>query len=167
MVVMMNPGSSFPLDGIDNNSRSSMAKPDKTQNQIMKIMNEASFDYARILNLSDLRTPNSDDLYKFIKSSESKCVPHSIFDDSRKREFSQLFIKNASVIFAWGVNSALVPLAKKAVESLSIDNPLGMLKPNTDFSYYHPLPKTHEQQTEWVQYIEMQISRKQQDFTII
>lgn len=167
MVVMMNPGSSFPLDGIDNNSRRSMAKPDKTQNQIVKIMNEASFDYARILNLSDLRTPNSDKLYKFIKSSESKCVPHSIFDDSRKRELSQLFIKNAPVIFAWGVNSALVPLAKKAVESLSIDNPLGILKLNTDFSYYHPLPKIHEKQTEWVQYVAMQITRKQQNFTSI
>ncbi len=47
MVVMMNPGSSYPLDGIDNNSVPSQAVPDKTQYQIMKVMNNVSIDYAR------------------------------------------------------------------------------------------------------------------------
>ncbi|WP_341327748.1 hypothetical protein [Methylotuvimicrobium sp. KM2] len=70
MVVMMNPGSSYPLGGIENNSMPSKAKPDDTQYQIMKVMNEASFDDARILNLSDLRSPNSGVLYKFIKSDK-------------------------------------------------------------------------------------------------
>lgn len=59
MVVMMNPGSSKPLDGIENNNCESEAIPDNTQNQIMRVMNRCNFDYARILNLSDLREPKS------------------------------------------------------------------------------------------------------------
>lgn len=86
MVVMMNPGSSFPLDGIDNNSVPSEAEPDTTQQQIMKVMDAASFDYARILNLSDLRTPDSNELYRFLKSEESNTVAHSIFYAVRKAE---------------------------------------------------------------------------------
>lgn len=71
MVVMMNPGSSYPLDGIDNNSIPSEADPDTTQQQIMKVMDAALFNYARILNLSDLRTPDSNELYRFLNSADS------------------------------------------------------------------------------------------------
>ncbi|WP_272689744.1 hypothetical protein [Providencia sp. PROV033] len=67
MVVMMNPGSSYPLDGIDNNFFQSEAQPDTTQQQIMRVMDAVGFDYARILNLSDLRTPDSGQLYPFFE----------------------------------------------------------------------------------------------------
>ncbi|MEH6543866.1 MAG: hypothetical protein V7721_07985 [Porticoccaceae bacterium] len=161
MVVMMNPGSSYPLDGIDNNSISSEAEPDTTQQQIMKVMDEVSFDYPRILNLSDLRTPDSNQLYKFVKSDESKLVDHSIFSTNRKTELNQLFIQYIPVIFGWGVNAALTLLAKLAIESLCINNPLGMLKPGTQYSYYHPLPRIYEKQLEWVQYVINQSIRTQ------
>ncbi len=74
MVVMMNPGSSYPLNGIDNNFLPSEAQPDITQKQIMRVMDAVGFDYARILNLSDLRTPDSGELYRFLKSDESSLV---------------------------------------------------------------------------------------------
>lgn len=164
MVVMMNPGSSYPLDSIDNNSIPSEAEPDTTQQQIMKVMNGASFDYARILNLCDLRTPNSNELYKFVKSEESKSIDHSIFSINRKTELSQLFIKNVPIIFAWGVNLALVPLAKLTIESLGIDDPLGMLKPNTKYSYYHPLPRSYQKQIDWVRHVTNQYIRMRQSF---
>jgi len=160
MVVMMNPGSSYPLDGIDNNLTLSKAEPDNTQQQIMKVMESASFDFARILNLSDLRTPDSSALYKFVKSDESHLVEHSIFSATRKAELNQLFIQNVPVIFGWGVNSALIPLAKRAIESLNIHNPIGMLKPNTKYSYYHPLPRIYEKQLEWIQYVTSQLIRQ-------
>lgn len=79
MVVIMNPGSSFPLDGIDNNTVPSEAEPDATQQQIMKVMDAAGFDYARILNLSDFRTSDSSELYRLLKSDECSLVEHSIF----------------------------------------------------------------------------------------
>lgn len=160
MVVMMNPGSSFPLDGIDNNSVVSEAEPDNTQQQIMKVMNAASFDYARVLNLSDLRTPDSSELYRFLKSDESNSVDHSIFSLSRKAELNRLFVKDTPVIFGWGVNRALVPLAKLAIETLCIGNPLGMLKLNTKYSYYHPLPRIYAKQLEWVQHVTSQCTGK-------
>jgi len=162
MVVMMNPGSSFPLDGVDNNSNPSEAEPDTTQQQIMKVMDAASFDYARIINLSDLRTPDSNELYKFIKSDESKAIEHSIFSVNRKADLRKLFIKNVPVIYGWGVNSALVPLAKLAIEALCISEPLGILKPKTKYSYYHPLPRIYSKQLEWVRLIKSQSTQMHQ-----
>ncbi|WP_146131988.1 DUF1643 domain-containing protein [Halomonas ventosae] len=159
MVVMMNPGSSYPLDSIDNNSAPSEAEPDTTQQQIMKVMNAAEFNYARILNLSDLRTPHSSELYRFLRSEESAAVEHSIFSPSRKSELEQLFVNGIPVIFGWGVNQALIPLAKLVIETLCISNPLGILKPNTRYSYYHPLPRIYAKQLEWVQHVTSQISR--------
>ncbi len=143
MVVMMNPGSSYPLNGIDNNFLPSEAQPDITQKQIMRVMDAVGFDYARILNLSDLRTPDSGELYRFLKSDESSLVDHSIFSPNRQSELEQLFVTGVPVIFGWGVNQALVPLAKLAIEALCISNPLGILKPNTRYSCKYPLKTAH------------------------
>jgi hypothetical protein len=158
MVVMMNPGSSRPIDGNDKNSIPSEAFPDATQKQIMRVMNSASFDFARVINLSDLRTPNSDELYRFISSEQSKSIDHSIFSNRRKADLNKLFVKNIPVIFGWGVDSSLIPLAKLAVESLSISNPLGMLKPDTQYSYYHPLQRTSSKRDEWMNCVTKQSS---------
>ena len=121
-------------------------------------------DYARVLNLSDLRTPDSSELYRFLKSDESASVDHSIFSNNRKKELSQLFIQNTPVIFGWGVNPALIPLATQAVESLGIQNPLGMLKPNTVYSYYHPLPRIYQKQLEWVQHVTNQALEQKSNY---
>ena len=160
MVVMMNPGSSYPLNGEENGLIPTPTKPDNTQHQIMKVMNVASFNYARILNLSDLRTPDSKELYAFIKSDQSDKVEHSIFAHCREDEFGELFVRNVPVIFGWGVSEALVPLAKQAVEAIGIKNPLGELKVGTENSYYHPLPRNFNEQQKWVQYVLNQITRK-------
>ncbi|UQB41926.1 DUF1643 domain-containing protein [Thiomicrospira microaerophila] len=159
MVVMMNPGSSYPLDGIDNNFIPSEAEPDNTQQQIMRVMDAVVFNYARILNLSDLRTPVSRELYRFLRSEESRVVEHSIFSPSRQADLAQLFVNGIPVIFGWGVNQALIPLAKQAIEALCISNPIGILKPNTKYSYYHPLPRNYAKQIEWVEHVTSQISR--------
>lgn len=161
MVVMMNPGSSYPLDNIDNNTHPSAAVPDNTQDQIIKVMNNTSLDYARILNLSDLRTPDSKVLYDFLSSDSAKYIDHSIFSKNRTDDLEELFITGVPVIYGWGVNSALITLAKSAIETLGIDNPLGILKPKTEYSYYHPLPRIYKKQLEWVQDVTTQILRKQ------
>lgn len=153
MVVMMNPGSSYPLDGIENNRIVSEAVPDRTQDQIMRVMENVSFDYARILNLSDLRTPKSADLYKFLKSSESKKFPHSIFDPKRKSELEKLFINNVPVIYAWGVNPVLANLSSLAIKVINCASPVGVKKQGTKVAYYHPLPQVHNKQLEWVNQI--------------
>ncbi|MGD9969366.1 MAG: hypothetical protein AB7S65_02845 [Sulfuricurvum sp.] len=153
MVVMMNPGSSSPLDKIDNNCMPSVAVPDNTQDQIMSVMDNCSFDYARIMNLSDLRTPDSKKLYQFLKSSVSNSFPHSIFNPERRTELDNLFIKGVPLIYGWGVNSILLDLAKLAVETISHPRPVGIRKVGTTYSYYHPLPRVHKDRVKWVENI--------------
>lgn len=154
----MNPGSSYPLDGVDNNTIPSATKPDTTQSQIINVMKATSIEYARVLNLSDLRTPDSKILYKFLKSVQSQSVDHSIFSSTRKSELDKLFAKNVPVIFGWGVNPALFPLAKNAVSLLPVEKPLGIKKANSEYSYYHPLPRVHSKQLEWVEILTKQLN---------
>lgn len=159
MVVLMNPGSSYPLDGIENNSVAAEVHPDMTQQQIMRVMQAVGLEYARILNLSDLRTADSNALHQFLLSEASKTVAHSIFLTRRKAELDQLWVKEVPVIFAWGVNPALEPLANLAVAALAVDHPIGLLKPNTGCAYYHPLPRVQAKQRAWVEQISAQINQ--------
>ncbi|GGK37895.1 MULTISPECIES: DUF1643 domain-containing protein [Flavobacteriaceae] len=153
MVIMMNPGSSRPVDGIDNNTKESSAIPDRTQDQIMKVMLNSNLQYARILNLSDLREAKSNIFYNKIIDLENKGISHSIFDENRQEDFNQLWINNVPVIFGWGVNDHLKPLALKAMKSCNASNPYGILKANTNWAYYHPLPQIYSKQQEWVSVI--------------
>ncbi len=149
MVVMMNPGSSKPEDGIDMNTVVSKAIPDPTQKQIMKVMNgcNSKYNYSRIINLSDLRESNSTEFYKKLENLQN--IPHSIFSDERIDDFNTLFIKDVPVIFAWGVNKKLEPLAKIAIQCIGASNPYGILKKGTDWAYYHPLPRNLDDQRKW------------------
>jgi len=45
MVIMMNPGSSTALDGNNDGRAVTLAKPDNTQSQIMKVMLNSEFEY--------------------------------------------------------------------------------------------------------------------------
>ena len=150
MVVMMNPGSSYPLDGIDNNHVASKAHPDPTQDQIMTVMNNTGFNFARVLNLSDARQSSSNEFYKFIKSNIAGSIAHSVFHESRAVEFSALFCHNVPVIYGWGVNANLEMLARMAMNRISAKNPIGIKKTGFDWAYYHPLPRIHTKQLEWV-----------------
>lgn len=147
MVVMMNPGSSSPEDGNDKNTVVSKAVPDPTQNQIMKVMDNCDFNYARILNLSDLREGNSKIFYS--KLNDSKDIPHSIFSDERIEDFKALFIKEIPIILAWGVNKKLETLATMAINRIQTNNIFGLLKEGSDSAYYHPLPRKYKEQEEW------------------
>jgi len=93
MVIMMNPGSSRPVDGIENNTKESLAIPDRTQDQIMKVMLNSNLQYARILNLSDLREAKSNIFYTKIIELENKGISHSIFDENRQDDFNHLWEK--------------------------------------------------------------------------
>ncbi|MCL1143219.1 DUF1643 domain-containing protein [Shewanella gaetbuli] len=150
MVIMMNPGASKPINGVDNSCEVTLTIPDRTQDQIMEVMRNTSRVFARILNLSDLRTPKSKVLYDFICSEKSKCFPHSIFDPQRNNELNELFIKDVPVIFAWGIDPALNHLAEMAIKTLKIKSPIGKLKTDSVLAYYHPLPRGDKQQIQWV-----------------
>lgn len=160
MVVMMNPGSSYPLDGKDNSRVEVATAPDQTQFQIMSVMERTGFMYARILNLSDKRESDSNTFYKFIKSEESKKIPHSIFHKSRSKDFESLFINTIPVICAWGVNSCLSGLANKALNRIHQNNIIGIKKHSFEYAYYHPLPRVYQKRIDWVNQISQKIMSK-------
>lgn len=157
MVIMMNPGSSKPLNEIDDSDTETLAKPDVTQNQIMQIMLNGKFKYARVLNLSDLREPKSKIFYNKIKELDKLNISHSIFQEDRINDFNKLWVSNVPVIFGWGVNPNLKSLALKAIEKTKVSNPIGFQKPNFPWAYYHPLPPNTNKQREWVKNICKQI----------
>ena len=159
MVVMMNPGSSRPIDGNEDYEMETEAVPDNTQNQIMRIMEKCNFDYARILNLSDLREPKSSFFYKKIEELKNHKISHSIFDENRKSDYEELFEKNIPVIFAWGVNEKLSELASTAIEQIGETQPIGLKKKESDYAYYHPLPQNYLKQKEWVKKISEMIKK--------
>ncbi|SEG47767.1 DUF1643 domain-containing protein [Flavobacterium urumqiense] len=150
MVVMMNPGGSRPINGYDDYKIETETIPDRTQDQIMVLMNNCKFNYARILNLSDFREPKSRKFYNQMDDFETKNIHHSIFCEERKEDFNKLFIKDIPVIFAWGVNRNLFELAALAKERIGLVNVSGLKKEGEEYAYYHPLPQTYNKQKEWV-----------------
>lgn len=158
MVTMLNPGGSYPLDGIDNNTVESEAKPDRTQSQIMKVMLNAEFEYARVLNLSDLREPRSNVFFKKSVELETKGIVHSIFDESRLADFNDFWVNDIPVIYGFGVNDHLKPLALKAIKACNVSYPYGVLKTNSTWKYYHPLPPIHSKQVDWVKEVSKQFN---------
>ena len=150
IVIMMNPGASRPLDGIDNNTVESEAVPDRTQNQIMKVMEACKLQYARVLNLTDLREPRSNKMFLKVLEMDKKGIPHSVFDDRRKEDFESLFIRGVAVLYAWGVGKELKGLAEMAIQRINDNQAVGLKKEGVDWAYYHPLPQVYNKQIEWV-----------------
>ncbi len=74
-----------------------------------------------------------------LSSQKNQKIEQSIFHPERNVELQSLFINSVPVIFGWCVNEALISLAELAVETLNIEEPLGLLKKGTKYSYYHPL----------------------------
>lgn len=161
IVIMMNPGSSSPLEKIKSNSKIFVkAVPDRTQRQIAKIMNELNFNYCRILNLSDLRTPKSQLLYQKLEDYKND-DSHSIFSQGREEELKLYLIKNVPYILGWGLAPELIPLAKIALNKIPKDSKIcGIKNEVNSFSYKHPLPPNFHKQEEWLAKIVQQLKSK-------
>ena len=161
MVVMMNPGSSRPKDGVDDNTKDSAVEseilPGPTQYQIMRVMNGAGLDYARVLNLSDLKNPDSSDFRRLLgEIDKQKLFSHSIFDPARKSEFDTLFVSDVPVILAWGVHNSLRDLSNAAVAAVVGSKIAGVRKQGN--AYYHPMPRIKGDQDEWVKKVVAQLT---------
>lgn len=153
MVVMMNPGSSRPIAELNTLDKETETIPDTTQSQIMKIMGNCGYNYARVLNLSDLREADSNEFYKTLNKLEEHKISHSIFSHERNDDFNKLFVNGLPVIYAWGVNKCLSELAKMTMEKVNVENYVGIAKVESEYAFYHPLPRVHTKQLEWVETI--------------
>jgi len=163
--IMMNPGSSKPLEEINNiisyknlgELQVSLVptKPDTTQYQLMRVMIYCKFNHVRVLNLSDMRDPKSGKFVERYKKIENNTgfVEHSIFSDVRKNELQNKLKskKSVPVVCAWGVSSDLDPLIERCINKIShITKTIGLLKKGTKNKYFHPLPTLQTDKVKWV-----------------
>jgi len=163
LVVMMNPGGSKPLDSlwVDPDADGfTPAQPDRTQYQIMRLLLSAqalglNWQHARVLNLSDLRTPQS---AIFVQKLHDYAADdsHSLFSQARSTQCKTLFANRAiPVLFGWGLNAAFADLAKKALAAARGHPVLGLSVDGV--LYRHPLPQRHDFQVQWLGQMETQI----------
>jgi hypothetical protein len=163
--LMMNPGSSKPLEEIKNiisyenlgELKVSLVptKPDITQYQLMRVMIYCKFNHVRVLNLSDMRDPKSGKFVERYKKIENNTgfLEHSIFSDVRTNELQNKLKSNKSipVVCAWGVSSDLDPLIERCINKISNrTGTLGLLKKGTKNKYFHPLPTLQKAKVKWV-----------------
>ena len=175
LVVMMNPGSSRPLDHdyrpVDLNCWSEITKqrqwvatrPDNTQYQIMRIMVAGGYKHARIFNLSDLREPKSPLLFKKIAALagvEGGGV-HSIFSPERQDELNGLLgysKKRRPLLVGWGRDVALLQLANLALERFKGWSIYGKAVDEDKVLFSHPSPMLQSMKEQWVRTILTQMS---------
>lgn len=171
--IMMNPGASKPVNGkyniksftasdIKNEKHLiisvELAQPDKTQYQIMRIMESNKWDFVKVINLSDIREAKSNNFYDEINKLQEKDTDyiHSIFSKERISELNKIFTssKDIKVIVAWGVNSKLRFLINLAISNNNLKNRIGYDKDTykklVNFYYYHPLQRGKKRQEKWL-----------------
>lgn len=164
-VVMMNPGSAKPLDAPVDAAGKFRVLPDATQQQVMRVMDRCGINAVRVFNLSDLREPKSKVFFQTVKVLDNRGIAHSLFDDRRTDEFWANFPVGVPVVFAWGVNANLTPLAMRAAEKIAVPNPLGKAKPGEPYAYYHPLPRTAVQKEQWVELVVNQLKGRKDSYS--
>lgn len=161
--IMMNPGSSRPLTEVDNRIHTKAihelpislvpTKPDTTQYQVMRVMHYCAWRHVRVLNLSDLRCPQSGVFFKQFKGLEEEHLfdAHSVFSDRRTDELALKLICGIPVIRAWGVSPHLEPLIARCLSKLTkVKLMRGLLKEGTTNKFLHPLPSLQSQKVKWV-----------------
>ncbi len=159
LVVMMNPGGSRPLDGLitlwdaDAGQGFTAALPDRTQYQIMRLLLAAQakglgWQHARILNLSDLRTPKSAEFVEKLQRYADH-PEHSLFCDARHAECTALFANPSTpVLLGWGLNPVFGAWADRALRAAQGHARLGISADGRLFR--HPLPQRQDMQLAWL-----------------
>lgn len=147
--VMMNPGSSWPLQGgwdgaapRSTPKRLVLAKPDTTQYQVMRVMDRMRWERVRVINLSDLHESRSSE---FVRRYPALGQAHSIFSAGRRGELARELQRQdgAPLVLAWGVHPRLAPLIAQALPLLKEAGPcLGVQRPDVaGGGYFHLLPQ--------------------------
>lgn len=180
LVVMLNPGSSRPLDSsyspdvITNISdlchRSNWveAMPDTTQYQIMRLMQACGFKHARILNLSDLRTPKSAVLLEeVVNLSRTGAQWHSIFSELRQGELEYRLPESQTVpvVLGWGRFAAMRPWALECLKLLDGRKCYGISvgESQDELIYAHPSPMLQSRKEEWLMTVIQQVLEERED----
>ena len=159
VAVMMNPGASRPLDDPDAQGWA-LALPDRTQYQLMKLALQAqqgrlSIRHIRVINLSDLRTPKSAELFAALQACSDDT--HSIFSPGRAAELRKALgaRRRPLLLRAWGLARPLEALASAAIAATGGCQVLGLT--DNGLGYRHPLPQRADLQRCWLDEMARQI----------
>lgn len=150
VAVMMNPGASRPLHEPDHRGWA-VALPDRTQYQLMKLALMAQavgrpVKHVRVINLSDLRTPKSAELFAMLGVLRDD--RHSMFSLTRADELSRALGRRRPLLRAWGLSRQLESLAKLAVAATARMEVFGLSEGS--LGYRHPLPQRADLQQRWL-----------------
>ena len=166
VVIMMNPGSSRPIEEGDTDSLLTMplpagfqkplvlTQPDNTQYQIMRVMVSKHWKHVRILNISDLRDPKSPSF--IAKTKGLAALPdgdaHSLFSKVRKNECEQMLRrkKGAPFILGWGQDAGLIPLAKQCLDCIAGEKIVTVPAESNPILTAHPSPMMQKKKEEWL-----------------
>jgi hypothetical protein len=161
VAVMMNPGGSRPLAEPDAQGWAP-ALPDRTQYQLMKLALRAQaagrrLRHIRVINLSDLRTPKSAELFATLAGLADD--RHSIFSPRRTLELQKALGRAGRPLLlrAWGLGRQLEPLARLAIEATGECEVLGLT--DNGLAYRHPLPQRADFQQRWLEQMVDQATR--------
>ncbi|NOU36706.1 MAG: DUF1643 domain-containing protein [Kiritimatiellaceae bacterium] len=166
VVIMMNPGSSRPIEDGDTDSLLTMplaagfqkplalTQPDNTQYQIMRIMVSRNWNHVRVLNISDLRDPKSP---SFIAKTKILAelpggATHSLFCAERTAERETMLRRKpgAPFILGWGQDSGLIPLAKQCLSRIKGEKIITVPAGNDPVLTAHPSPMMQKKKEEWL-----------------
>lgn len=160
LCIMMNPGTSTPKDSsyrekvydVSSFKLKHQVKdmvltvPDDTQYRIMAIMKENNWKHVRVINLTDIRQHQSEELQSEInlfKRIHSTPI-HSLFTEERKDELKQVLssVKSQPIIMAWGTQRCLKQYAKRCVQNTLSFNCYGIRSKQDQYFLQHPLTTT-------------------------
>ena len=166
VVIMMNPGSSRPIEDGDTDSLLTMpppggfqkplvlTQPDNTQYQIMRIMVSKNWNHVRVLNISDLRDPKSPSF--IARTQKLAALPggatHSMFCEERTAERKAMLRRKsgAPFILGWGQDAGLIPLAKQCLSRIKGEKIITVPAGNDPVLTAHPSPMLQSKKEEWL-----------------
>ena len=172
VVIMMNPGKSRPSGDARRaeartyseatlaQKRLVPARPDPTLYQVMRLAAAREWSHVRVLNLSDLRCPNSMAFLEQVKRLRD--IPgggsHSLFSDEREAECAVgLNRRMEAVLLGWGQDKELLPLVKQCVGRLAGVPMVAVPSPVGSLLNAHPSPQLREQKEAWLKAMLMQL----------
>jgi len=169
VVIMMNPGSSRPIEEGDTDSLLTMplpddfkkplvlTQPDNTQYQLMRIMVSKGWKQLRILNISDIRDPKSPSFIARTKALDNieGGGAHSLFSKVRKNEREQVLKRKpgAPFILGWGQDAGLIPLATQCLDCINGEKLVTVPSESNPILTAHPSPMMQAKKEEWIENI--------------
>jgi hypothetical protein len=174
IVVMMNPGSSRPLDSLYSPAEYTTneilsgkwvkvfvsTRPDNAQYQIMRVMRIRNWKYVRVLNLSDLRNGNSGMFSLEFKNASNidSSNPHCITHPNRINELTDATQTkmNVPIIAAWGNTGVLLDSAKSFLDIHK--SVIGIRSDELSTAFRYASPYLKEKKLQWLSGILSQLT---------